>query len=196
MKVKDLNPADYNPRRISDRQLEMLAKSMREFGDLSGIVFNVRTERLVGGHQRCKQLAPDWKIVKRPHKDKAGTVAAGHIETPFGRLVYREVDWPEEREKAANIAANQHGGEFDDEALRKLIQEINDETFDVDLLGFEQEELDDIIKNVLDQPIEKKKYDANSIIYQILITCKNEDEQKTLTEQLEEEGYQCRILML
>ena len=47
MKVKNLKPAPYNPRKISDKKLEMLGKSMTEFGDLSGIVRNVKTGNLI-----------------------------------------------------------------------------------------------------------------------------------------------------
>jgi len=120
MKVKDLKPAGYNPRKISPEKLAALKKSLEEFGDLSGIVFNVRTQTVIGGHQRVKNMDPSWKIIKKPRTDKTGTTAAGYVETPHGRLTYREVDWPEIKEKQANIAANQHGGEFDDDLLNIL----------------------------------------------------------------------------
>ncbi len=45
-----------NPRRITDKKLDMLKKAVSEFGDLSGIVFNRTTGQLVGGHQRVKVL--------------------------------------------------------------------------------------------------------------------------------------------
>ncbi len=153
MNVGDLTPASYNPRTITDDKLAMLGKAMQEFGDLSGIVFNVRTGQLIGGHQRIKHLEPDWKITKKNHQDSVGTVAVGEIETPFGVWSYREVDWSEKKEKAANIAANQHSGEFDLNKLRELIIEINDEDFEVDLLGFNEGELEGIIG-------EKKQRDA------------------------------------
>ena len=43
MKVKDLKPAAYNPRKISKEKLAALKKSLEEFGDLFGIVYNTRT---------------------------------------------------------------------------------------------------------------------------------------------------------
>ena len=139
MKVKDLKPAGYNPRKISKKQLEMLAKSLREFGDLSGVVFNVRTGRLVGGHQRVKELDPSWQIEKQEHVDATGTIAVGHIEAPWGRLSYREVDWEERKEAAANIAANKHGGEWDIPKLKDLIVELDDGSMDMELTGFDAE---------------------------------------------------------
>ena len=114
-KVQDIVPAKYNPRKINKVQLEALGRSMREFGDLGGLVVNTKTGNVVGGHQRLKHLEPSWKITKTATEDKTGTVARGYINTPFGCLDYREVSWPEVKEKAANIAANAHGGDFDKE---------------------------------------------------------------------------------
>jgi site-specific DNA-methyltransferase (adenine-specific) len=140
--VGTLTPAPYNPRKITDKQLGMLAKSMAEFGDLSGIVRNVKTGNLVGGHQRIKNLDPSWPIISAPHTDNTGTVALGYIETPSGRWQYREVDWPEKKEAAANIAANQHGGEFDLPALKEIILTLDDGSFDMDLIGFNSHEIE------------------------------------------------------
>lgn len=111
MKIKDLKPADYNPRQISDEKLKMLNKSMQEYGDLSGIIFNRKTGNLIGGHMRIKNLDPEWEVVKKDAADNMGTVAEGYIETPFGRWVYREVNWPKKKEKAAvlcNIVLTAH----------------------------------------------------------------------------------------
>ena len=140
--VKDLRPAAYNPRKITDKQMAMLAKSMKEFGDLSGIIVNVKTGNIVGGHQRVKNLNPSWKIEKKPFTDKVGTVAIGYIETPWGRWQYREVDWPAKKEAAANIAANQHGGEFDLPKLREIITDLDTGEMDMELLGFNSHELE------------------------------------------------------
>ena len=141
-KVADLTPAPYNPRTITEKQLSMLKKSMLEFGDLSGIVKNIRTGHLIGGHQRIKNLDPSWPIVSKPHVDKAGTVALGYIDTPSGQWSYREVYWPEKKEAAANISANQQGGEFDMPALKEIILTLDDGAFDMELLGFNSHEIE------------------------------------------------------
>jgi len=142
MKIKDLKPASYNPRKITEKQLGMLKKSMAEFGDLSGIVVNVKTGNLVGGHQRVKNLDQSWPIVKQSHKDKTGTIALGYIETPGGRWTYREVSWTEKKEAAANIAANKHGGEFDMPKLKDIIINLDTGDMDMELLGFNSHELE------------------------------------------------------
>lgn len=134
--IKDLKAAPYNPRTITDEQLGRLQKAMQEFGDLSGIVVNVTTGHVIGGHQRIKHLEPSWQITKQAHKDKVGTVAKGYIDTPFGQWQYREVKWDEKKEKMANIAANQHGGEFDYIKLDELLMEFP-EPPELELMGFD-----------------------------------------------------------
>src|SRR3990167_1256023 len=114
MNLSDLTPHPGNPRKISDQKLEMLKKSLDQFGDLSGIVFNRRSSRLVGGHQRLKVLPKDLPIkITKTYKEptRTGSVADGYVEIDGERYRYREVDWDDPTEKAANIAANQHGGE-------------------------------------------------------------------------------------
>lgn len=46
MNIKDLRPAVYNPRKISDEKLLLLERSLKEFGDLSGFLFNDKAGRL------------------------------------------------------------------------------------------------------------------------------------------------------
>ncbi len=151
MKVKDLTPAPYNPRKISDQQLKMLDKSMKEFGDLSGIIVNVTTGHIIGGHQRVKLFDPSWEIVKKPAKDKVGTIAEGHIVTPRGNWTYREVKWTEKKEYAANIAANKHGGEFDLPVLKEIILDhLDGEKCDGELIGFDEIELSQLLSPGLD----------------------------------------------
>ncbi len=132
MQVKDLKAFPRNPRKITPKKLDMLGKAMREFGDLSGVVFNCRTGHLVGGHQRIKHLDPSWGI------------EGGFIKTPWGDFVYREVDWDEKKEMAANIAANKHSGEWDFPILKDIFVEIDTGAIDIELTGFEEMELKDI----------------------------------------------------
>jgi hypothetical protein len=143
--VSGLQPAAYNPRTIGKAQLQALKRAMAEFGDLGGIVVNKRTGNMVGGHQRTKHFKPDWPIHSEPYSDKVGTVAVGWVETPWGRWAFREVDWPPEKEMAANVAANRHGGEFEDEGLKKLLAEVGGLNFDLSLTGFDLEEINELL---------------------------------------------------
>lgn len=134
--------AEYNPREINQDELARLDKTMREFGDLSGIVVNRRTNTIVSGHQRKKVMDPSWQITKQPHEDYAGTVAMGYIDTPMGRFNYREVDWDLNKEKAANLAANEGAGNWDFQRRVALLEELDAGDVDMDLTGHSPEQLE------------------------------------------------------
>jgi DNA modification methylase len=115
--LKDLRPADYNPRSISDAALEGLAKSMSEFGIVEPIIWNRRTGHVVGGHQRLKVM------------QKQGLAEADVIV----------VDLTEAKERALNVALNSPtiAGEFTDDldALLLSIQESEPDLFEELLLA-------------------------------------------------------------
>ena len=148
-KVDQLRPSELNPRRISDDRLDALRESMEEFGDLSGVVFNRTTKRLVGGHQRVTHIPADAEITlekKLSRPSKRGSVAFGFIEFGGERFAYREVKWTEEREKLANIAANKHGGDWDYEMLTSILADLSEfEDLDLTLSGYDHYELDDLL---------------------------------------------------
>ena len=98
--IDDLKSAPYNPRSISPEAIEGLKASLHEFGDISGLVWNARTGHLVTGHQRLRAL-------KEKHGAESLRLQDGAVVTPTGeRFPVRVVDWPEAKEKAANVAAN------------------------------------------------------------------------------------------
>jgi hypothetical protein len=59
IRVSEIDAAHYNPREISEKALAGLKASVDEFGLVEPLVYNVRTRRLVGGHQRLKTLDPN-----------------------------------------------------------------------------------------------------------------------------------------
>lgn len=127
--IEHLKPWTRNPRAISPAAAEGLKVSLDEFGDLGGIVFNVRLQSLVGGHQRTKILPADAAIeIERRYDEptRTGTVAEGSIIINGERFKYREVDWSEERHAAGNIAANSPkiSGDFTAN-LGVLLDELN-----------------------------------------------------------------------
>lgn len=142
MKIKDLKPNAKNPRKISSARLKMLADSLKKYGDLGGIVFNRRTGRLVGAHQRTKVIPADAQIVIEKRYDQpteARTVAEGYVLLNGERFKYREVDADEKWEMGALLAANKHGGEWDNEMLRIALTEVD--PIDIETSGFEIQEL-------------------------------------------------------
>lgn len=134
MDISELAPNKANPRKITDPKLKMLEKSLAEFGSLDGFVFNTNTHRLVGGHQR-------QKVFKKAKVTKFKGSPYGYVEWKGERFPYREVNWPEAKEKAANIAANKGGGEWDTEQLTKWFQELQALNYDLELTGFDLSEI-------------------------------------------------------
>jgi hypothetical protein len=132
MSTRDLNELKANPknpRQINKHDYAALVESVKQFGDLSGIVLNIRTGQLVGGHQRTevfKRMGGAVAIHKEdlPAPNSVGTVAYGYVEMNGERYGYREVDWDENRESAANIAANRIQGQFDLDVLAEVTYEL------------------------------------------------------------------------
>lgn len=148
--VADLAADPKNPRTADRGAIANLKRRLAEFGDLGGIVYNRTTKHLVGGHQRVKTLDPAWNIHAEPHTDKTGTVAVGYIETPNGRLQYREVEWKPAKERAANIAANVAAGQFDDGLLADAIESLKVDGIDLELTGLSSDEVDKILSETTD----------------------------------------------
>ena len=100
MKLSELSPAEYNPRKITTKAFKGLKASINKFGLLVPIVWNKRTGNIVGGHQRFKYLTE-----------------MGEIETDV--IV---VDIDEQEEVALNITLNNKElrGQFTEDAIGLL----------------------------------------------------------------------------
>lgn len=149
-RLVDLVPAADNPRRISDDARRGLAESVLRFGDLSGIVFNRRTGRLVAAHQRREVLLASGVDVEREIEWSEPVAGLDGTEERIGeldlgpglRFRVRLVDWSDAVERAANVAANDPriAGEFTF-GLREFLAPVraNEELFSrlgfSDLLG-------------------------------------------------------------
>jgi len=129
--VNRINPAAYNPRKDltpSDLEYKQLAKSIEEFGFVEPLVWNRRTDNLVGGHQRFKIL-----------------LAKGLKEVEVSI-----VDLSLEKEKALNVALNKISGDWDEHKLALLLDNlIKVPDFDVSLTGFETEEITNLLDRAL-----------------------------------------------
>lgn len=141
-KVIDLVPADYNPRKDlkpEDKEYEKLKRSIDEFGYVDPLIWNKRTSRLVGGHQRLK-------VLKDMGIDEVDVVV---------------VDMDEEKEKALNVALNKISGDWDKDKLMLLITDLQGEDFDVSLTGFDPEELDDLFKDDMKDGVKDDNFDVD-----------------------------------
>lgn len=198
MKASDLTPNVKNPRKISPAKLKMLKASLKEFGDLSGIVFNRQSGQLIGGHQRSALIPKDAEITvtnKYKKPTTTGTVAEGYIQVGSERFAYREVSFDEQREKAANIAANRGAGEWDLDALKNWFTELDDGLFDLDLTMFDADERDKMM-GVKVEPSGEGGETYKSM-FEVVVECASEEEQQATFEKLtKRDGLKCRVLSM
>ena len=119
--IGKLQPFDGNPRKISEKGLEKLQRSVEEFGFVNPILAQRGTNMIIAGHQRLKAAK-----------------AAGLTEVP---VVWLDMD--DATAKAYNIADNrlQDEAEWDDELLASLLEELEAEDFDLSLTGLGPDEL-------------------------------------------------------
>ena len=142
IKVEQLIPADYNPRKDlqpGDSEYEKIKRSLEEFGYVDPVIWNKTTGRVVGGHQRLKVLA-----------------SMGRTEV---ECVVVELD--EEKEKALNVALNKISGDWDKEKLAVLMTDLDAADFDVSLTGFDAAEIDDLFKETLRDGVEDDDFDID-----------------------------------
>lgn len=113
-KVKDLIPADYNPRKISIQERADLMDSIKQFGAVIPVVINL-DNKMIGGHQRLSIYA-DLGIEEID------------VQVPNRQLTIEE-------EMRLNLRLNKNTGSWDDEKLFKMGQEILEE------IGFNNKEI-------------------------------------------------------
>jgi DNA modification methylase len=124
--IEQVKAAAYNPRKdlkAGDPEFEQLRRSIAVFDTVEPLVWNKRTGNLVGGHQRLKVL--------RERGDTAVDVSV--------------VDLDDAHEKALNIALNKISGEWDMPRLKDLLTNLKDDGFDLNLTGFAELELEELI---------------------------------------------------
>ena len=165
----DLEIADYNPRRISDRNLEKLRDSIHSFGFVDPIIINLKNNRIIGGHQRYRVLMEDYDNNKELNLYRLGDVGWAFPDTDISIS-------SEEQEKALNIILNQNNlmGEWDNEKLKGIFKDLNNVDFDLELTGFEDFEIELFLDD-----------DYETFNYQHLLDDEEEPEETTVAEEPE-----------
>lgn len=136
-KVSELKLAEYNPRRMSEKQEKDLTTSIKKFGFVDPILINVHPKRkniVIGGHQRL--------LIARKLKIKT--------------IPCNELSLDAERERELNVRLNKNNGEWEPKKLQEF--------FDVDELlsyGFVKKELEFDVAELVDKSGPEKKVRAN-----------------------------------
>lgn len=119
-RIADMNRAAYNPRvdlQPEDEEYQAIERSLKRHGLVQPIVWNRRTNTVVSGHQRLTVLE-----------------AQGEIE-----VTVSVVDLDDIQEKELNVALNKITGEWDDDKLSVILNELGEEATDT---GFTLPEID------------------------------------------------------
>lgn len=158
-KIRDMDRAAYNPRIElipGDTEYENLRRSITTYGMLIPVIWNKRTNRVVGGHQRLTILENE-----------------GEAEVDVS-----VVDLDETQEKQLNIALNKIEGGWDDEKLAELLMELGE---DATLTGFTQQEIDSLtndIDSLIDGDTVNEELKAIEELFNVSLTFDKADQEE------------------
>lgn len=138
-KLKDLVPAKYNPRKLTEQQEKDLTASLSKFNLADPVIIN-KNNTVIGGHQRLIILK------------KQG------VEEVDVRVPDRELS--EKEEKELNLRLNKNTGEFVDDLLKEFDQDmlldVGFDSKDIDrLFPVTQSDADDAVPAPPVEPVSK-----------------------------------------
>lgn len=139
LKISDLVPAAYNPRKKlkpGDKEFEKIKSSINEFGYVEPIIVNSNMT-IIGGHQRISVLK---------------TLGYEDIDCIV-------IDIDKTKEKALNIALNKITGEWNKELLADLIKDLQEIDYDVEFTGFEPPEIDELFNELHPKGVKEDGFD-------------------------------------
>ncbi len=171
----DLVPYENNSRTHSQQQVDQIKRSMNEFGFTNPILLDEHNG-IIAGHGRL-QAAQELGIVLVPTITLKGLTEA--------------------QRKAYVIADNQlalnAGWDFD--ALNVEINNLDLLNFDLNILGFNDQELANIIDG-LEKIAPELKEESYSQIFNLVVSCSDETEQEKIYNELTAKGYKCQVQSL
>lgn len=174
-KLSSLNAYKNNSRIHSDKQISQIVSSMKEFGITNPVLID-ENSTIIAGH--CRVLA---------------ATKLGMEDIPCVELI----GLTESQKKAYVVADNQLAlnATWDIDMLKLEVEELKELDFDVDLLGFDDDFLDNL------DPLETEednvlKEDEYSEKFSLIIDCDDELHQEVTFKKLCSEGYSCQVQSL
>ena len=176
--VADLIPYARNSRTHSDEQVTKIAASIKEFGFLNPVIVDGENG-IIAGHGRVM-------AAKKLGLEEVPVIEAGHL-TDAQRRAYVIAD---------NRLALDAG--WDEEMLRVEFAELEGLGFDLELTGFDADELSAAMG--LDEELDGKAPSIDGgIDYQekfaIIVECADEANQQATFERLDSMGFTCKVLV-
>lgn len=172
-KVEDLIPYVNNSRKHSDQQVAQIAASIKEFGWTNPILVD-KDKGIIAGHGRLM-------AARKLKMDDVPTIELSHLS--------------DAQKKALVIADNKLAlnADWDTQILSLELSELQDIGFDLDILGFDSIELAKLFDVIEPDDIKEQSYNE---VFNIIVECKDEQEQEKIFNRLDSEGYKCRVQSL
>jgi ParB-like chromosome segregation protein Spo0J len=173
--VAELIPYAANSRTHSDAQVAQIAASIKEFGWASPILID-GDNTIIAGHGRL--LA-----ARKLGMEEVPAIIVDHLSKA--------------QQRALVIADNQlalNAG-WDMDMLKAEIEDLNLDGFDLELLGFDDKFLDALNASEFEETRIAEEQDVEAV-FEIAVSCANEDEQEKVYQILTEQGLKCRVLTM
>jgi len=172
-KVDDLIPYVNNSRKHSDEQIAQISASIKEFGWTNPILID-GTNSIIAGHGRLM-------AARKLKMDEVPTIELDHLT--------------DTQRKALVIADNKLAlnADWDNTLLTIELDELLKDGFALDILGFDSIELAKLFDVVEPDDIKEQSYNE---VFNIIVECKDEQEQEKIFNRLDSEGYKCRVQSL
>ncbi len=170
----ELIPYSNNSRTHSEKQVQQVAASIKEFGFTNPILID-EDNGIIAGHGRLQ-------AAQLLGMDKVPTIA---LE-----------GFTEVQKKAYVIADNKLAlnADWDYELLKIEVENIAQD-INLSLLGFDDQELANIIDGLSEDSSELKE-ESYSEVFNIIVSCENEGHQERVYNELLEKGYSCQVQSL
>ena len=161
--ISDIKPYKNNARTHSTQQIEQIVKSIKEFGFTNPLLID-NDCNLIAGHGRLEAIR--W-LNNFDYKDKPITQLPAVIVS----------DLSEVQRRALVIADNKIAltAGWDLDILKDELESLENENYDIDLLGFSDNELSDLLNNNIDNDGGQQVYSNKELDFS------NDDFSKNIT---------------
>ncbi len=168
-----ISPDPANVRKHSRRNIQAIKASLQRFGQQKPIVVDANNVVRAGNGTLAAAAELGWKEI---------TIIRTQLSGPDA-VAYAIAD-----NRTAELA------QWDDQALATQVAELDEQLQAA--AGFAQEELAKLLGEPAPEPSAGEEDMAVPELYQIVVTCRDETQQQELFQQLQTQGWECRVLTL
>jgi ParB-like chromosome segregation protein Spo0J len=167
-----LDPSNANTH--DEQDIASLMAKLATFTQVEPLLVQAKTRKVIGGNGRLEAMRRlGWTEVEVRLLDVDNVTAT-----------------------VMAIALNTRQSKLDDDILARQVQSLQDEGFDIDALGFTDQEIEDLFGK--EEPEQDPAEGQEEILpesWMIVVECKTEQEQVALLERFQQEGLSCRAFV-